>query len=138
MSLPRALFDWIGPFEESLRTGEDVEFCERAIATGATLCLVPRIVVTHHDREHLADFLRCFYRVGLDRVPARQRSPNNRCMPTGVISALLLVLPIGLLMPLQPIIAWWPYDKRAVFSYPLIALAYFAMALGIVAYWWKK
>jgi hypothetical protein len=56
-------------------------------------------------------------------------------MPRGVVSSLLLSLPIGLLAPLQPIRAWFPYDKRVMLHYPLIAVASFAMALGIVRYW---
>ena len=56
-------------------------------------------------------------------------------MPRGVVSALLLCVPIGLLAPVQAVRAWLPYDKRVVLYYPLIALGSFAMALGIVRYW---
>ena len=137
LSLKRDTLRRIGPFDESLRTGEDVEFCERAVARGMTLRLEPSIVVKHHDRESLAEFFCCFYRAGIDRVPARRRHRSRyyRLMPVGVVSSLLLAVPIGLLAPLQPIRAWWPYDKRVALYYPLIALASFAMALGIVHYW---
>ncbi len=137
MSLPRAVFFAVGAFDESLRTGEDVEFCERAIARGFTLRLEPKIVVLHHDRESLRDFVRCFYRAGKDRVPARTRhfSQYHSLMPRGVVSSLLLCVPIGLLAPLQPIRAWVRADPRVILYYPFIALASFSMALGIVSYW---
>ena len=137
MSLPRELWLDVGPFEEGLRTGEDVEFCERAIARGCTLWLQSDIVVRHHDRERLRDFFVCFYSVGRDRVPVRRRhhSQYEALLPRGVVSSLLLCVPIGLLAPLQTLRAWLPYDKRVVMYYPLIALGSFAMALGIVRYW---
>lgn len=137
MSLTRRIWLEVGPFEEGLRTGEDVEFCERAVSRGFALWLQPDIIVRHHDRERLGDFFRCFYRAGRDRVPARarHRSQYHALMPRGVLSSLLLCVPIGLLAPLQPIRAWLPSDRRVVLYYPLIALASFAMALGIVRYW---
>jgi GT2 family glycosyltransferase len=136
LSVPRHLVQQIGLFDEELRTGEDLEFCERALARGLSLRLEPWIVVKHRDRERVGDFFRCFYRAGKDRVPARRRhrSQYHWLMPTTVARSLLLCVPIGVLMPLQPILAWWPFDKRVVLYYPLIALASLAMGLGIVAY----
>ena len=140
MCLTRAVWLAVGPFEESLRTGEDLEFCERAVSRGFTLWLQPDITVRHHDRTRVRDFFRCFYRAGIDRVPARRRhrSQYHALMPRGIVSSLVLCVPIGLLGPLQPIRAWFPYDRRVVMYYPLIALASFAMALGIVHYWIER
>lgn len=137
LSIKRSTLLRIGLFDESLRTGEDVELCERALRLGVTLRFEPDIVVKHHDRESLGEFFRCFYRAGIDRVPARRRhqSQYHYLMPRGILSSLLLLLPIGLLAPLQPMRAWWPYEKRVVLYYPLIAIASFAMALGILHYW---
>jgi glycosyltransferase involved in cell wall biosynthesis len=140
MSLARKVWLAVGPFEESLRTGEDLEFCERAVFQGFTLWLQPDVTVRHHDRTRLGDFFGCFYRAGIDRVPARRRhrSQYHALLPRGIVSSLVLCVPIGLLAPSQPIMAWFPYDKRVVLYYPLIALASFAMALGIVRYWIRR
>jgi hypothetical protein len=107
------------------------------VSRGFTLWLQPDITVQHHDRARLREFFRCFYRVGRDRVPARNRhrSQYHALMPRGVVSSLLFCVPIGVLAPLQPVRAWFPYDKRVVLYYPLIVVASFAMALGIVRYW---
>jgi glycosyltransferase involved in cell wall biosynthesis len=136
MSLQRSTLLRIGPFDERLATGEDVEFCERALSRGIAMRFESDIVVNHHDRERLGDFLRCFYRAGFDRIPARtrHRSQYHHLLPRGVLSAVLLAIPIGLLAPAQPIRAWWPYERRVALYYPLITLASFAMALGIVRY----
>lgn len=140
MSLSRATWTRVGAFDETLPTGEDVEFCERALVRGLSLRFEPDIVVRHHDRECLGDFVRCFFRAGLDRVPARRRhhSQYSRLLPNGIVSSLLLAIPIGLLAPAQPIRAWWPYDRRVVLYYPFIVLACSAMALGIVRYWMRE
>lgn len=53
MSVRRSTFARIGPFDETLATGEDVEFCERALALDVVLRFEPDIVVRHHDRERL-------------------------------------------------------------------------------------
>ncbi|MGH7753130.1 MAG: glycosyltransferase family 2 protein, partial [Gemmatimonadales bacterium] len=108
MSLTRQVWLAVGPFEEWLRTGEDLEFCERAVSRGFTLWLQPDIVVRHHDRTRLRDFFECFYRAGRDRVPARgrHRSQYHALMPRGVLSSVLLCLPIALIAPLQPLRAW--------------------------------
>lgn len=137
MSLRRADFLRIGAFDTALRTGEDTEFCERALALGFSLRLEPAITVVHHDRERLGDFLRCFYRVGKDRVPARtrHRSPYHRLMPRGVLSSLLLCVPLAVRGPIQPLVAWWPHDRRVVLSLPLISLSSAAMGAGMVSYW---
>lgn len=136
LSVPRHVIQKVGFFTEDLRTGEDLEFCERALARGLSLRLEPWIVVKHQDRERVRDFFRCFYRTGKDRVPARRRhrSQYHWLMPTTVARSLLLCVLIAVVMPLQPIVAWWPFDKRVVLYYPLIALASLAMGLGIVAY----
>lgn len=63
----------------------------------------------------------------------RSHSPRDR--PIGVVSAALLCLPIVILGPLQPIRAWFGSDRHVVLDYRLIALASFAMALGILRYW---
>jgi len=140
MSVTRATWTRVGAFDETLPTGEDVEFCERAVTSGVTLRFEPDIVVTHYDRERLADFVRCFYRAGLDRVPARvrHRSQYHSLLPRGIVSSLLLLIPIALLAPAQAIRAWWPYDRRVALYYPFITLACFAMALGIARYWIRE
>jgi len=45
----RELFDCVGGFTPGLRTGEDYDFCMRAIESGAQLIVRPELEATHHD-----------------------------------------------------------------------------------------
>ncbi len=47
MLLTRDLFDKIGGFDESLETGEDHEFCQRARAVGAEVENLPSLIAVH-------------------------------------------------------------------------------------------
>jgi len=139
MSVKRRVFDQMGYFDARLRTGEDTDFCERAVKAGFKLGLRSDAVVKHHDRENLGDFLKCFYTVGLDRIPTRRRSRHRYwyVLPFGFFSSLLYCLPLGLALALQVTFAWFPYDKRVVLFFPLIFLGRLAMTAGIVHYYYR-
>lgn len=48
LAVSKLLFDQLGGFDESLFTGEDVEFCARARSQGKAVILDPRLQVVHH------------------------------------------------------------------------------------------
>jgi GT2 family glycosyltransferase len=48
MVLRRACFDRVRGFDESLRTSEDVDLCERITAAGGRVAVVPDMRVVHH------------------------------------------------------------------------------------------
>jgi glycosyltransferase involved in cell wall biosynthesis len=140
MSVRRSTFDLVGPFDERFRTGEDVDFCERALRRGIPLRLEPTILVRHRDRERLTDFLRCFVRTGKDRIPVREKHPGQLrwLLPRGLASSVLLAPVLAVLLWLQTTLAWWPYDKRVALYAPRILLAYFAMPAGIVCFFYER
>ena len=139
MSVKRCVFDQMGCFDVLLRTGEDTDFCERAVKAGFKLGLKSDAIVQHHDRENLRDFLKCFYTVGLDRIPTRRRSRHRYwyVLPFDFFSSLIYCLPLGLALALQVTVAWFPYDKRVVLFFPLIFLGRLAMTAGIVHYYYR-
>lgn len=140
MSVRRSTFDLVGPFDERFRTGEDVDFCERALRLGIPLRLEPEILVEHRDRERLDDFLRCFFRAGQDRIPVREKHPGQLqwLLPRGLVSGVLLAPLLAVLLWLQTTRAWWPYDKRVLLHAPLILLAYLAMTAGIARFFYEQ
>lgn len=140
MSIQREVFARLGGFDVSLRTGEDTDFCERAIKAGFRLGLDTSIIVKHQDRERLRDFLRCFYLVGIDRIPTRKKKKHRYAflLPAGPVSAPFYWLPLASLLTLQVVLAWLPYDKGVLLYSPLIFLGRLAMATGIVAYCFKR
>ena len=74
--IQRTIWDKIGPFDP-LRTGEDTIFCLRAQQRGVTLYLRGDIVLNHHDRQELRNFLNTFFEVGKDRKKTRQIAYGN-------------------------------------------------------------
>jgi glycosyltransferase involved in cell wall biosynthesis len=140
LSLRRSTFDLIGPLDEALRTGEDVDFCERALRLDIALRLEPGILVKHRDREHIADFLRCFLRAGRDRIPVRlkNRPLHGWILPRGMVSSILLAPLVILLLSLQTMLAWWPHDKRVALYSPLVLLAYTAMMTGVIQFFHER
>ena len=136
MSLRRSTFDRIGPLDTRFRTGEDVDFCERALQLGIPLRLEPAIVVGHRDRERLSDFVRCFFEFGKDRIPLRQKNRSRLAwlMPKGLLSSIAMALPLTVSLWLQTTVMWWRHDKRVVASTPLILLAYVAMSAGMISF----
>jgi GT2 family glycosyltransferase len=140
MSVKREVFERIGGFKEELRTGEDTDFCERALKAGCVMKLRTDAVVKHRDRERLRDFLKCFYLVGLDRIPVRRANRHRFwfLFPFGPISSLIYCLPLALLLSLQVILAWFPYDKKVILYSPLVFAGRLAMTLGIVSYCFRR
>jgi glycosyltransferase involved in cell wall biosynthesis len=136
MSMRREVFEGIGGFDIKLRTGEDTDFCERALKSGYKLGLRSDAVVKHYDRELLKDFVKNFYLTGIDRIPARRKNKHRYwfLLPFGFLSSLIYCLPLALLLAFQVIHAWFRYDKRVALYFPLIFIGRVAMTMGIVHY----
>ena len=100
MSVKKYVFEKLGYFNVQLRTGEDTDFCERAIKAGYKLGLKTDAVVKHRDREKLNDFLKCFYLAGLDRIPTRRQQRHRYWyfLPFDFFSSLIYCLPLSLLL----------------------------------------
>lgn len=140
LSVGKAVFDKLRGFREDLRTGEDTDFCERALKAGYRLVLKPDAIIKHCDRERFADFMDNFYKVGIDRIEARRTHKHRYwfLLPWGRISSILYCVPLALLLSLQIMLAWFPYDKRVVLYLPLIIAGRLAMTAGIVRYYFTK
>lgn len=54
----REVFDRAGPFDASLKSGGDVEWCQRAVAAGCTLRYAAEVVVSHPARRTFRDLHR--------------------------------------------------------------------------------
>ena len=97
LGLPRAILDAVGPLDETLPTGEDVEFCSRVREAGIAMVFDPAIVAFHIARPSLGRYLRRHYRWGAHAVPLRARRKNlaySWMFPRSLPGAVLLYLPI--------------------------------------------
>lgn len=139
MSVKRNVFEKIGTFNITLRTGEDTDFCERALKAGYRMALKTDAVVKHYDRERFVDFIKCFYLAGIDRIPARRLNRHRYwfLLPFDHLSSLIYSFPLAFLLSAQIVSAWYPYDKKVVFYFPLIFAGRLAMTFGIVRYYFR-
>lgn len=82
----RELLDSIGPFDESLRAGEDIEFSFRAIGTGVEVAYAPEAVVRYRYRTSLPALWRQAVGYGRSRavLEARVRTAGVEIPPASV------------------------------------------------------
>lgn len=133
MLIPRTVFEKIGPFDSSLRTGEDTAFCFKAHKSHVPLRLCGDLVIQHHDREDWKNFLRTLYIVGQDRADSRQSAYGEVPWFLGGPEMLrwFLVPLIASALTIKNLLAWWHYDKRVMIALPGIFLGMLAMAIGV-------
>lgn len=109
----RAVFKRVGLFDETLRVGEDADFCWRILDAGGKLALVRKALVAHRHRSNLRSFARqmFLYGVGSATTFARHRELIGRSAWVDVtsyrcwIKALMKAL-------LYPLIRRDPYLRR--------------------------
>ncbi|MGA9754342.1 MAG: hypothetical protein WBV23_04285, partial [Desulfobaccales bacterium] len=131
--IPRAIWEKVGPFDPSLRTGEDTAFCLKARNLNIELRLHGNISLYHHDRESFKMFVKNFYKVGKDRAAVR-RSVYGRVpwyLGENRLVRCLLVpfITSGLIVKL--IVTWWPHDKKVLLAFPGISLGMLSLAIGV-------
>ena len=73
----REVFGAIGPFDQSLLTGGDHEWSERAQKAGFTLCFCSQVIVAHPARSRFRDLIRKIRRFEGGKV-ARKRMRGDR------------------------------------------------------------
>jgi len=73
----RALFDEIGPFDEALPMGEDVDLVWRTVEAGHVVRYEPRAVVRHPTRRDLRAWLRQRFDYGTSAAPLDARHPGS-------------------------------------------------------------
>jgi mycofactocin system glycosyltransferase len=73
----RSLFDEIGPFDEALPMGEDVDLIWRTVEAGHVIRYEPRSVARHPTRRDLRAWLRQRYDYGTSAAPLDARHPGS-------------------------------------------------------------
>jgi GT2 family glycosyltransferase len=71
----RAAFDDVGPFDDSLKSGGDHEWCLRAVDAGKELCYVESALVRHPARQSLSELNNQIRRHVGGRVDRRKKQP---------------------------------------------------------------
>jgi GT2 family glycosyltransferase len=76
MSYKRAVMDRVGPFDESLPAGMDVDYNWRVARAGYQILYDPAIVLTHHNRTAALAVLRQQFWYGRGFFRTRQKWPD--------------------------------------------------------------
>lgn len=135
LSLPRDLFEAIGPFDEQLQMAEDIDWCLRALARDVPLVFVPGIAVRHQDRDSLAEVWRHFVGMGRFAYTVRTQNPEapySWLYPRKPWQARLMVLPLASLLTLYIAYRWLPVSPGVLWCFPGMFLANVAYACGIL------
>jgi glycosyltransferase involved in cell wall biosynthesis len=133
MILPSSVWKRIGPFNTSLRTGEDTAFCLRAHREGVPVRQEGTLTVKHRDRLTWGRVLKRHHETGRDRAASRQLSYGTAPWYLGGPKLLrwALVPLIALGVALRHFLAWVRYDKRIFLSLPGILVAMTSLAVGV-------
>jgi GT2 family glycosyltransferase len=70
----RAVFDRVGPFDGTLTSNGDREFCLRATAHGFTFAYSPRTVIVHPPRTRAREAVEKSFRLGIGRAQTGRRN----------------------------------------------------------------
>jgi GT2 family glycosyltransferase len=133
-SVHREVFEYVGPFDESLEVCEDVEWSFRCQDRGVGLFFIPGALIGHFDRNTFRDFWMHYYHFGLYALAVRRKHPRSAyqwIFPNGPVSAVVLFLPLTFLMTLY-ITGCWIFQRPEVLLYiPGLHLANIANYAGL-------
>ncbi len=134
ISMYRTTFEHLGGFDESLRAGEDVEFCARAVRKGYSLEYYNHILVNHENRKFFGQFLRVNFDYGKTRLLMKKKGVYGKAgfvIQENPIINILFILPLTMLLTLRIISAWLPYEIKVLAYSPFIFLGQLMMVFGV-------
>lgn len=136
ISFRKAVLEKIGGFAANLKTGEDVEICQRIRNEGKQILFRPHIQIYHYGRRTLFDFLKHHYGWGRHAPLVRKYGSGlrfNFLFRPSLFWAVCLFLPIAVGYTLY--IAWrWfrTVSLIVILLEPMIFIAKLAYAIGVV------
>lgn len=134
LSMYRIAFEDLGGFDESLRAGEDVEFCVRSARKGYALTYCGDIQVRHDNRSSFRDFMRINFDYGKTRVVMKHKGVYGKwgfLIQENPFFNVVMIFPVSVLLTLRILLAWLPYDFRVMAYLPSVFLGQLMMTLGV-------
>ncbi len=120
----RAVFDWVGPFDEELVRGQDEELNHRLLRRGGRILLLPDVVSYYYARASLRDVARMFFQYGYYKPLVVRK--------VGAVLTVRQLVPAGFVGTLGAAAALAPWIPLARVALVAIAAAY-ASAVAIAA-----
>lgn len=133
MSIRKELFGKIGYFDETLRAGEDVDFCARAIKNNAKIYFNAKVVIYHFDRDCLGSFLAHQKKWAAQQIKVRLKQKLDFwwLFPRGYRSSYFYIIPVALLFTCYIACRWLKYRPSVLFYVPLIFMGKWYQAIEI-------
>lgn len=136
LSCLKERFFEVSGFDESLPTGEDVDFCHKMSKAGYNIYFRNDIVVYHSGRNSLKNFLLHHYQWGKHAPKLRRQNKSLRfhwLFPRNIILAILYFLPISLGYAMLITKGWLPYiGFKALLFLPSNLISKAAYACGVL------
>jgi GT2 family glycosyltransferase len=133
LSIKRDVFQKIGYFNEDLKTGEDADFCFRAIKNGQKIFFKSDLVIYHHDKDSFGGFLR--HQETWGRHALKMRRGNNMdfswILPGSRLTGYLSIPHLSILYTGFIVMKWVKYDLSVLPLSPVILLGKIKQALAI-------
>ena len=133
-SAHRRVFEQAGLFDEGLEVCEDVEWSFRCRDKGIALLFMPGAPLGHFDRTGFREVWRHYRRFGLFARRVREKQGHSSyewLFPKGILSAVLLFLPLTCLMTAYITGCWLRRDPKVLYYLPGLYLANVAYYAGL-------
>ncbi|HPX87070.1 MAG TPA: glycosyltransferase family 2 protein [Candidatus Hydrogenedentes bacterium] len=133
-SVEKAIFERTGLFDETLEVLEDVEWGLRCLSSGIALYYLPGAPVRHLDRSTFRSVWRHYETFGYFAPLVRKKAADatySFLFPRGMLSALLLFLPVTGLMTLYILFRWIGHRPQVLWYLPGLYIANVAYYAGI-------
>jgi len=133
ISICRAVFDKIGYLDENLMTGEDAEFCYRALKSKIKIYLKSDLTAYHYEKDTLVGFLRHQGKWGrhVFRIRKKHKMDYHYLLPNSYTAAYLYVAPLAFLLTAFVLLKWLRYRPSVLFYAPLIFIGKLSHAAAI-------
>lgn len=133
LSFKKNILEKIGYLDEGLKTGEDAEFCFRALKKGLKIFFKGDLVISHYDKDSYRDFINHQAAWGKHVIQMRKKKKMNYAwlFPGNYFTAILYIIPLALFYTFFTVTKWICHKPSVIFYKPLIFLGKIKWAVAI-------
>lgn len=136
ISFRKLMLEKINGFDATLKTGEDVEICQRIRKEGKQILFRPHIQIYHYGRRNFVDFLKHHYRWGRHASVVRKYGSGlryNFLFRPNLLWSICLFFPIAFGYSMYITYRWLRFKPFIItVIFPMVLIAKLAYALGVL------
>jgi len=133
ISFKKSIFKGVGFFEETMLTGEDIDFCFRARTAGLSMYMKSDIRAYHHDKDTYRGYISHQKKWGPQAVHVRKKLGMD-CgflMPSSSGVSVWYIIPLSVAMTAFILAKWIRYRPDVILYAPIIFMGKFYHAKSI-------